>query len=167
LKAVSSRVKRRPLERLLKANDILRKGPEQGKILHRILKRHIKSLQKAKKKSYDRGVRQAQMCNHQKERGRTRRNWPHIPLPELKRQLVQMFRDETSREINSSDPTSAFCEESVLLAQRKIENWHNLDLDVLRRPHKERDEDMSSDYFQTVAGFAAPTRPFALLHMTW
>jgi hypothetical protein len=31
--------------------------------------------------------------------------------------------------------------ESVLLAQRKIENWHDLDLDVLRRPDKELEED--------------------------
>jgi hypothetical protein len=54
----------------------------------------------------------------------------------FQRQLVQMFRDETSRD-NSATFTCASCAESVQLAQRKIENWHDLNLDVLRRPDKE------------------------------
>jgi hypothetical protein len=66
----------------------------------------------------------------------------------FQRQLVQMFRDETSRD-SLATFTCASCAESVQLAQRKIENWHDLNLDVLRRPDKEHDEDMSSDCFSS------------------
>ena len=86
LSAVFPRTNRRTLERLLRANDIaFEKGSKTGH-LRRVLKRHIKSLQKGKKKSND--------CHHN-EQLHVRRNWPQIPSLELKQQLVQMFRDET------------------------------------------------------------------------
>ena len=137
LNAVLTTTNRRTLERLLRANDIaFEKGSKTGH-LRRILKRHIKSLQKGKKKSND--------CHHN-EQLHVRRNWPQIPSLELKQQLVQMFRDETSRD-SLMTFTCASCAESVLLSQRKIESWHDLDLEVLRRPHSVCVEDMSSDCF--------------------
>ncbi|KAG1860343.1 hypothetical protein F4604DRAFT_1905966 [Suillus subluteus] len=107
LTAILTNTKRRPLERLLKANGVnFELGSKTGR-LRRTLKKHIHSLKKAKSKPSE----QAREIH----RRQLRSDWPQIPSPQLKRHLVQLFKDETSS-AKLATFTCACCAESALHA---------------------------------------------------
>ncbi|KAG0709667.1 hypothetical protein DFH29DRAFT_869957 [Suillus ampliporus] len=86
------------VERLLKANRVeFEPGLKTGR-LHHTLKKHIQSLRKAKSKSSNKNQTEVRQNDCENRRRQICCEWPQIPSLELKRCLVQMFRDETSSE---------------------------------------------------------------------
>ncbi|KAG1855610.1 hypothetical protein F4604DRAFT_1932259 [Suillus subluteus] len=129
LTAILTNTKRRPLERLLKANGVdFELGSKTGR-LRRTLKKHIHSLKKAKSKPSE----QAREIH----RRQLRSDWPQIPSPQLKRHFVQMFKDETS----SAKLDTFTCACSV------IASLDDFDPSLLHSPDRQNDQHMLNDYF--------------------
>jgi hypothetical protein len=165
LTAVLKTTKQRPLEQLLKANDIsFEVGSKSGQ-LHCMLRKYIKSLQKAKSKSSNQTCTQAQFNDREHRRRQLACEWPQIPSSKLKHSLVQMFKDETSSE-KLAMFTCVLCAESVLCSECIVISHNDIDLSLLRRPDQQDDWHMSDDYFD--GDCPLPQLPFAdstnLLH---
>ncbi|KAG1733300.1 hypothetical protein EDB19DRAFT_1831017 [Suillus lakei] len=84
LTAILARTKRRPLERLLKANEVVFEPGSKTGHLRRKLKKHIKSLQKAKNKSSQQTRVQSQLRDREDRCRQLCREWPRVPSSQLK-----------------------------------------------------------------------------------
>ena len=126
--------------------------------LHCILKKHITSLQKAKKISNACICSQAQLLDRENYHCQFCRDWPQIPSSQLKCRLVQMFKDETSLE-RLATFTCVCCAESVSGSKRRIMSVVSIDLSLLCRPDQQEDQHMSNDYFD--GDCPVPPLPFA------
>ena len=86
-----------------------------------------------------------QMCDRESHCHEIYHEWLQIPSSQLKRRLVQMFKNGTSQQTLAMF-TCASCAESVWCSEQTIMSLETIDSLLLWRPDKQ-DQHMSADYF--------------------
>lgn len=159
LSAVSTKVKLRPLRRILQANNIPFELNDSLSRLRTRLHQYIRTLRKGKNAARIREHRLLPMQERARFLDQVRSQWPQPIDQSIKDSVVQLFKQQTGRE-SLQTFTCACCAEDSLVKERREVMLAELPLDLLNATG-ELASPAGEDYSTSRVGVSTVSMPFS------